>query len=287
MISLKLIKEYLSNSLQWLKGDRKAAKQLYNVAAPQLNKMGVKFSPLDGTPLNQKTISFMYNADDVSPEERFSRFRDYWKKETDALYDKQDKRRAKRRAEDEEAYQKRKAEREAAYKRQDDERDASRAAFDKETEERKKAFEAEKQKIQDELDAKIAKIRASGRDNVAQIEANLERKKQEIEARYQDKLAKIQKRRNNLKPIVIVSPFICDLFSVFINVGAITLFPFIITRKPMSDQLLNHESIHIKQQMELLVIGFYALYVWYWAKSLLKGKTPSEAYYGLPFERET
>ena len=54
----------------------------------------------------------------------------------------------------------------------------------------------------------------------------------------------------------------------------------------MSDQLLNHESIHIKQQMELLVIGFYALYVWYWAKSLLKGKTPSEAYYGLPFERE-
>jgi hypothetical protein len=89
-----------------------------------------------------------------------------------------------------------------------------------------------------------------------------------------------------MKPIVIVSPKICKAFSIFINVGAITLFPFIISSKKMSDVTLNHEKIHIKQQAELLVIGFYALYIIYWGIALLKGLKPSEAYYAIPFERE-
>lgn len=87
-------------------------------------------------------------------------------------------------------------------------------------------------------------------------------------------------------PIVIVSPTICRLLSVFINVGAITLYPFIISREPLSDVVLNHEKIHLRQQRELFVLGFYALYVWYWGKSLAKGLGSSEAYYKIPFERE-
>ena len=89
-----------------------------------------------------------------------------------------------------------------------------------------------------------------------------------------------------MKPIVIVSPRICKALSVFINVGAITLFPFIISREKMDETLLNHEMIHIKQQMETLVIGFYALYVWYWGIALAKGLRGSEAYRAIPFEKE-
>ena len=89
-----------------------------------------------------------------------------------------------------------------------------------------------------------------------------------------------------MKPIVIVSPRICKALSVVINVGAITLFPFIISREKMDETLLNHEMIHIKQQMETLVIGFYALYVWYWGIALAKGLRGSEAYRAIPFEKE-
>ncbi len=89
-----------------------------------------------------------------------------------------------------------------------------------------------------------------------------------------------------MKPIVVVSPRICKALSIFINVGAITLFPFIISREKMSDTTLNHEMIHIKQQAETLVIGFYALYVMWWALGRLKGKDSSTAYYDIPFERE-
>jgi len=89
-----------------------------------------------------------------------------------------------------------------------------------------------------------------------------------------------------LKPIIIVSPRICKALSVFINVGAITLFPFIVSKEKMDETVLNHEKIHIKQQAETLVIGFYALYVMYWCIALAKGLRGSEAYHAIPFERE-
>ena len=48
----------------------------------------------------------------------------------------------------------------------------------------------------------------------------------------------------------------------------------------------NHEKIHLVQQRELWVVGFYLLYVWYWLKAKSKGLTGSEAYYAIPFEKE-
>ena len=89
-----------------------------------------------------------------------------------------------------------------------------------------------------------------------------------------------------MKPIVIVSPRICKALSVFINVGAITLYPFIISREKMDKLTLNHEMIHIKQQQELLVIGFYLLYGMWWLQGILKGMNKAEAYYSIPFEIE-
>ena len=74
--------------------------------------------------------------------------------------------------------------------------------------------------------------------------------------------------------------------SIFINIGAITLWPFVISRNKLNEQVLNHETIHIKQQQELLIIGFYILYVYYWIKGLMYYRDTEMAYYSIPFEME-
>jgi hypothetical protein len=50
--------------------------------------------------------------------------------------------------------------------------------------------------------------------------------------------------------------------------------------------LLNHEKIHIKQQLELLVVFFF---IWYGIEFLIRlvqYKNRREAYYNISFERE-
>ena len=89
-----------------------------------------------------------------------------------------------------------------------------------------------------------------------------------------------------MKPITIVSPWFTKLVSVVIDVYAITLFPFIISKEPMSPETLNHETIHIKQQAELLVVFFYLLYVAYYFIGLVKYRDKQKAYYMIPFEQE-
>lgn len=87
-------------------------------------------------------------------------------------------------------------------------------------------------------------------------------------------------------PIVLQNSKIPVYLSIFIEIGAITLFPFIISRNEMSDTTLNHEKIHIEQQKELLVVFFYILYVAYWLKGKMSGMTNDEAYMNIPFEKE-
>ena len=88
-------------------------------------------------------------------------------------------------------------------------------------------------------------------------------------------------------PIIIRSDIICKALSVFISVGAITLFPFIIVRKDYDNEVtLTHESIHIKQQQEGFIFGFYALYIFYWIRGIAKGLSSSDAYFEIPYEKE-
>ena len=89
-----------------------------------------------------------------------------------------------------------------------------------------------------------------------------------------------------MKPIIIQNSNIPKYLSIFINISAITLFPFIISRDKMDDITIRQEMIHIEQQRELLVIFFYILYVWYWLKGKVKGMTNDEAYMNIPFEQE-
>lgn len=67
------------------------------------------------------------------------------------------------------------------------------------------------------------------------------------------------------------------------------LFPFIILRdKRMKDnqRLINHERIHLRQQMELLVIPFYIWYLTEYFILLGKYKSKNIAYRNISFERE-
>lgn len=88
-------------------------------------------------------------------------------------------------------------------------------------------------------------------------------------------------------PIIIESEKFCDLISWFISVEAITLFPFIICRNKNNKVMLNHESIHIRQQLELLVIPFFIIYIFNWLYNVIKysGDT-NRAYEEIIFEKE-
>lgn len=74
-----------------------------------------------------------------------------------------------------------------------------------------------------------------------------------------------------------------------LKVNGIALFPFIFLRKyedKKNKVLINHERIHLRQQIELLVVFFYVWYVveyYYW---LFKLKDPFQAYRSISFERE-
>lgn len=50
--------------------------------------------------------------------------------------------------------------------------------------------------------------------------------------------------------------------------------------------LLNHERIHIRQQLELLVLPFFLLYVGEWLVLRWKYKDGDQAYRNISFEKE-
>ena len=87
-------------------------------------------------------------------------------------------------------------------------------------------------------------------------------------------------------PIIIVSPKFTKLMSIFIDVYAITIFPFIISKEKMDKVTLNHEKIHIQQQKEMLVIFFYLFYAYFFVRNYLIYKDTHVAYMLIPFEKE-
>jgi len=90
-----------------------------------------------------------------------------------------------------------------------------------------------------------------------------------------------------MKPIIIYN----DKWLNFCgkNINGMAIFPFIILRKK-SDVLSNHESIHIQQQIELLLIGFVILYYCNWIHNIIKLKFRKdcvrESYKNILFEKE-
>ncbi|SDH33520.1 hypothetical protein SAMN05421818_102106 [Myroides phaeus] len=90
--------------------------------------------------------------------------------------------------------------------------------------------------------------------------------------------------KSKLKRMVVVCRFMVPK-----NYDGITLFPFIFLRSQEMKQdavLLNHERIHLKQQMELLVVFFYIWYILSFFWNLINKKDVIEAYKSICFEKE-
>ena len=88
---------------------------------------------------------------------------------------------------------------------------------------------------------------------------------------------------------IIYNEKILNLFSIFMYVGGLTLYPFIILRKRYkngNEIIKNHEMIHIKQQIELLIIGFYILYILEYLVRFILYQDAEKAYKSISFEKE-
>lgn len=71
--------------------------------------------------------------------------------------------------------------------------------------------------------------------------------------------------------------------------SAIALFPFIFLKSPEQKNnvvLINHERIHLKQQLELLILPFYILYLGNYFINLFRFRDHFKAYYHIVFEQE-
>lgn len=69
----------------------------------------------------------------------------------------------------------------------------------------------------------------------------------------------------------------------------ITLFPFVILKNPLDRQnrvLVNHEKIHIRQQLEFLIIPFFLWYFVEYMIRLIQYKNKNLAYRNISFEKE-
>lgn len=73
------------------------------------------------------------------------------------------------------------------------------------------------------------------------------------------------------------------------NYVGLSLWPFIILKEDhLKDDvyLLNHERIHLRQQLELLVLPFYLIYIAEWLIRCCIYLDGYEAYQKLSFEQE-
>ena len=88
--------------------------------------------------------------------------------------------------------------------------------------------------------------------------------------------------------MIILAPRLVKIIT-FGFARAITLFPFILLTCPgdaTNAQLMNHERIHLRQQIELFIIPFYLLYFSEYLVRRLQGKNHYAAYRAISFEQE-
>ena len=81
-------------------------------------------------------------------------------------------------------------------------------------------------------------------------------------------------------PVIVVS---------FLKVAGMAVFPFILvsSKRFIDDEvLIRHETIHLKQEAELLVIPFYLLYALSYCINLVHYRNHNRAYKMIWFERE-
>ena len=95
----------------------------------------------------------------------------------------------------------------------------------------------------------------------------------------------------NKTPVLVSRRIIGFCGTLFgFNVGAVAVFPFVIVRDEKilaSKEYINHESIHIRQYIETLIVGLVviALLQYLYALLVLR-KSRTQAYYYMSHEQE-
>lgn len=75
----------------------------------------------------------------------------------------------------------------------------------------------------------------------------------------------------------------------FLPAQAMALYPFMLfkTKNVQTDErIIRHEQIHFRQQLEMLIIFFYIVYLLNYLSNLARFKNHNKAYYHISFERE-
>lgn len=71
------------------------------------------------------------------------------------------------------------------------------------------------------------------------------------------------------------------------KITGIAIWPFIIVKTKMPGKIIiNHEKIHLRQQVEMLVIPFYIWYILEWAVRFIALRNFNAAYLSISFEKE-
>lgn len=84
--------------------------------------------------------------------------------------------------------------------------------------------------------------------------------------------------------MILVLPFIFHK-----NYVGLSLWPFILIKEIQLKEdarLINHERIHLRQQIEMLIVPFYFWYIMEWVIRFLIYRDAKKAYRNLSFERE-
>ena len=94
----------------------------------------------------------------------------------------------------------------------------------------------------------------------------------------------------NLVVFLIRIPITCHkIFIRKFNISGITLFPFIFlasTEIKQNNQIVRHERIHLRQELELFVVLFYLIYFTEFLVGYIKYNDRYKAYRNISFERE-
>ena len=98
----------------------------------------------------------------------------------------------------------------------------------------------------------------------------------------------IRKWISNQKPIAFENSRIPKLVSYVspIEPFAVSFGPFIFCKSTFPDRTLRHETIHYHQQLELLFVFHWILYLVFHVKGMLTEKNGAQAYRQNPFELE-
>jgi hypothetical protein len=71
------------------------------------------------------------------------------------------------------------------------------------------------------------------------------------------------------------------------KITGIAIWPFVIVKTKMPGKIIiNHEKIHLRQQVEMLVIPFYIWYLLEWVVRFIALRNFNAAYLSISFEKE-